>query len=644
MWDAPANRRRPTRPPAPAATIHPPDTANGPPPDAAAADPPWRPRLIADHGFLSNGRGAALVHRDGTIDWLCLPRFDSEPCFAALLGDGRNGAWWMAPDTDVVGRARRYVGATLVLETLFETAAGSVTVTDFMPTQADGDAGGPTIMRVVEGRRGRVPMRTRLALRFDSGRVHPLIRARHDDAAGGAREAVAIAGADGVALWFDAPIEHRDRGFECRFSVAAGERRCFAMTWFSSHADAPGAPDPDACLEATRTHWTTWAARSRLGEAVDPLVARSLLVLKGLIHTPTGGIVAAATASLPETPDGGRNWDYRFCWLRDATFTLLAFLHAGHADEARAWIAWLRRAIAGDPIDVRPFYTVEGARHLPEWEADWLPGFGGARPVRFGNGAVGQCQLDIYGEVLDAVFIAERNGLSDDGDVVIRLLATRLESLWRGPDAGIWESRGQPRQHTYSKAMCWVAFDRASRWTETRDPEASRRWRRLADEARREVLARGFDPDRGAFTRAFDDPALDGATLRLPLVGFIDANDPRMIGTVAAIERDLLRDGYVWRYSSDLTDDGVGGQEGAFLAVGCWLADVYAMQGRAEDARAMFRRTRDAANDLGLLSEEVWPQDGRALGNIPQALSHVALVNTALTLANGGRPPRLRAS
>jgi len=591
----------------------------------------WRPERIEDHGLISDGQTAALVHRDGTIDWLCMPRYDSEACLAALLGDGDNGGWWMAPEGEVTGRSRRYLGDTLILETVIETAGGSVAIIDFLPVER---RQAPDIVRIVEGRSGCVKMCSHLALRFDNGRTHPLTRSESEC------EAVAIAGPNAVVLRFDAPIEHGDRAFVSRFTVKEGERCCFTMTWFPSYRDLPDPVDPLAAYDEARSYWEKWASRFDYDGPDRPIVMRSLLLLKGLIHQPTGGIVAAATASLPERPGGDRNWDYRYCWLRDATFTLLAFHHAGYHEEARRWVEWLRRAVAGEPIEVQPFYRVDGGRHTFEWEAEWLAGFGGAKPVRFGNAAVSQLQLDVSGEVIDAIYLAGRKGLAEDGDVLVHMLADRLETLWRKPDAGIWESRGPVKHHVYSKVMCWVAFDRAARWMADRDRAAADRWRGLANEVRQEVLSRGFDKRRNSFVRAYGDDALDAALLRLPLVGFLDAKDERMLGTVAAIERELLHDGFVRRYSPEKTDDGIGGDEGAFLAVSCWLADVYTLQDRRDDARAIFDRLCAAANDLGLLSEEVSLKDGRALGNIPQALSHLALVNTALGLAHENGPLR----
>jgi GH15 family glucan-1,4-alpha-glucosidase len=408
----------------------------------------------------------------------------------------------------------------------------------------------------------------------------------------------------------------------------------------------PDRIDPAAALRQSRDFWRGWAGQIDYDGADRAQIVRTLIPLKALVHRSTGGMIAAATASLPERRGGDRNWDYRFCWLRDTTFTLQAFLRVGLREEATAWMAWVRRAIAGDPIDVQPAYAVDGGRLVLEWEAGWLAGFGGARPVRFGNGAFGQLQLDVYGEVMDALALADRAGLSLPSErPVARLLAGKLEDIWREPDAGIWESRGPLRHHVYSKAMCWVAFDRADALLSAESPDAGARYRRLAETVRAEVLREGFDPDRGAFTRAYDDRTLDVAVLRLALVGFIDACDPRMLATVEAIERELMSDGLLRRYATETTDDGVGGGEGAFLAASCWLADVYQLQGRGTDARRLIERVAATANDLGLLSEEVSLATGEMLGNIPQALSHVAYVNSLMRLAAAEQvdtAPRLR--
>ena len=594
----------------------------------------WRPDRIGAHALISDGETAALIYEDATIDWLCMPRFDSQACLAALLGDGDNGGWWLQPAGKTIDRSRRYIDDTMILETIVTTEDGEVAILDFMPVERQQ---APDIVRIVEGRRGCVEMVSRLALRFDNGRTHPMVQ-RHSSA-----ETVAIAGPNAVVLRFDAPIEHDESAFHSQFSVSEGERRALTITWFASYDDVPDPVDPAKALNQASAYWRDWAGKTDYRGVAAAAVQRSLLTLKALVHAQTGGMVAAVTTSLPERPGGARNWDYRYCWLRDAAFTLIGFIHTGHCEEARAWIGWLRRALAGAPTDVQPFYGIDGNRHSLEWEADWLQGFGDALPVRFGNGAVDQCQLDIYGEVIDALWLARCHGVDDQGDDLIVLLARKLETIWRQPDAGIWESRGEPRHHVYSKAMCWVAFDRTARLIEENRPAEAQRWRDLAEEVHSEVLENGYDRKRGAFTRSYRDPALDAAVLRLPIVGFIAADDERMVSTVKAIEEELCRDGLVYRYATDDTDDGVGGEEGAFLAVACWLADVYAMQGRMDDAQRLFDTILAAANDLGLLSEQRWPQDGRAMGNFPQALSHVAIVNTALALSAGGEPPRLPA-
>lgn len=590
-------------------------------------------RRIEDYALIGDGQTAALVGRDGSIDWLCLPRFDSGACFAALLGDEDNGCWRIAPEGEVTASRRAYRGDTLVLESEFTTEDGVVAVIDFMPMRGEA----PDIVRVVEGRQGRVAMRSDLALRFDYGQIHPLIR--HEDAC-----TMAIAGPNAVRLDFDVKADFDGRCGISRFEVGAGERVSFVMTWYESYRETPKPVEAEKALADTVDWWEKWTAGAHYDGPHRAEAIRSLITLKALIHQPTGGIVAAPTASLPERIGGARNWDYRFCWLRDSTFTLLALIKADLYDEAADWVRWLRRAVAGDPIDVRPFYSVGGDRRLIEWEADWLAGYEGSRPVRFGNGASGQLQLDIYGEVLDTLFLAAKHGvaLKDDADALFRLLAAQVEKDWAKPDAGIWESRGDPVHHVYSKAMCWVAFDRAAQWFEDHDGEASAHYRALADRVRAEVLDKGFDRNLGAFTGAYGDPALDAAVLRLPLTGFIAADDPKMIGTVAAIERDLICDGFVQRYQTEETDDGVGGGEGAFLAASFWLVDVLAMQGRRDDAERLFARLCGIANDVGLIAEEYG--GGRQLGNFPQALSHLSLVVSALNLAMERGPAHERRS
>ncbi|BBC72591.1 glucoamylase [Altererythrobacter sp. B11] len=589
-------------------------------------------KRIEDYALIGDGETAALVHRSGSIEWLCMPRFDSEACFAALLGDDENGCWHMRPEGEVRRTSRRYLGDTLILETEFETASGRVAVIDFMPIRGVA----ADVMRIVEGREGEVAMRSDLAPRFDFGQLHPLVRPCSDG------RVLAIAGPDAIALRFAEEVRFDDRWFSSRFTIRKGERRSFVMTWFPAHERPPEPVDAEQALADTRAYWESWIARASYRGPYRKETLRSLITLKALIHRPTGGMVAAPTASLPEMPGGVRNWDYRFCWLRDSTFTLLALLQAGMGEEAEAWLGWLRRAIAGEPIDVQPFYTVGGDRRMYEWEADWLAGFNGARPVRFGNAAASQCQLDVYGEVLDTLLAGDRHGLKREGDsdALVRMLAAKLEGEWRHPDSGIWESRGPRKHFVHSKVMCWCGFDRAAQWFDGSDPDLHRHYRELAEEAKALVLERGYDAERNTFVAAFGEEGLDAATLRLPLVGFLPADDPRIAGTVAAIERELMRDGLVHRYSPEKSDDGVGGDEGAFLATSFWLADVYVLQGRLDEARKLFERLCGLANDIGLLSEEAG--GGRLLGNFPQALSHLSLVTTALNLGRGGGPAQER--
>ena len=587
-------------------------------------------KRISDYAIIGDGETAALVSRTGAIEWLCFPRFDSEACMAAILGDKDNGCWHFVFDDEVVSTSRRYRGDSLILETEFRTTRGLVRIVDFMPIRTEV----PDLVRIVECVEGDASLTSELYLRFDYGRIHPLVR--HCSG----RRALAISGPDGVSLDFDADIAFEDRRFHSRLELKAGEQSAFVLTWFPAHEDVPDRLDPRQSLQETDEYWTEVAGRFDYSGDYRDAVLRSVLTLKALIHRPTGGFVAAATSSLPEQPGGGRNWDYRYCWLRDSTLALMALSRVGFAGEAAAWIAWLRRAVGGDPIDLRPFYTVLGEPRAIEWQADWLSGFGGAKPVRFGNGALGQLQLDIYGEVIDALYHSARIGLPDEHhlqetDTLIRMLAAKLEGIWQQPDAGIWESRGRPHHHTYSKAMCWVAFDRAAAWLCDRDADLSERYRRLAATVREEVLEKGFDRRRNSFVRAYDDDALDAAVLRLPFVGLIDPCDERMIGTVAAIEGELVRGGLVWRYRSEDTDDGLEQGEGAFVAAGFWLVDALHAQGRQDEARALFERLLGRANDVGLLAEEMSGEQDIQLGNFPQALSHLSLIATADRLAGG---------
>ncbi|UXC91476.1 glycoside hydrolase family 15 protein [Sphingobium sp. RSMS] len=585
-------------------------------------------KQIADYGLIGDGETAALVARDATIEWLCMPRFDSEACFAALLGHEENGCWRMGSIDAVTGTRRRYLGDSLVLETIVQTDSGEAAIIDFMPPRGEA----PDIVRIVECRKGALSMRSDLALRFDYGQVHPLVRRHGDD------RVVAMAGPDGIVIDSDIAIQFEDRRFTSQFTLEKGERHWFVLTWFPSHERRPEPVDPDVALRQTRNFWHEWVSRIDYRGEYRHAVVRSLITLKALIHEPTGGIVAAPTASLPERLGGQRNWDYRFCWLRDSTMSLLALLQAGLTDEARSWLFWLRRAVGGEPIDLRPFYTVSGDRRVQEWEADWLPGFAQSRPVRFGNAAIEQLQLDSYGDVIGTLAAAARHGIepNGDGDALVCLLADALEDKWEKPDAGIWESRGSPLHHVYSKAMAWLAFDQAAKWFDRRDDDRSRRYRHLASKVHAQVLDCGFDADLNSFVGAYGCKHLDAACLRLPAIGFLPADDSRIVGTIAATERDLMRDGMVRRYRTDEMRDGVGGDEGGFLAASFWLVDALALQGRRRDARAMFEHLCSLANDLGLLSEEV---DGTMLlGNFPQALSHLSLVSAAMSLGRTGGP------
>ena len=583
-----------------------------------------KPKCIGDYALIGDGETAALLGRDGAIEWLCFPRFDSEACCAAILGDKENGCWDFTLEGGVVESTRRYRGESLILETDLSSPTGTVRIIDFMPLRGQA----PDVVRIVECIEGEVALASELRLRFDYGRIFPLVRHCSED------RSLAISGPDGVSLDFDDPITFDNRCFTTRCRLAQGERRRFVLTWFPSHEDAPRRVDPEEALEATETYWREWIGKVDYEGRYRDEVVRSLITLKAMIHRPTGGIIAAPTASLPEHLGGERNWDYRYCWLRDATFTLLALLRLGLTEEAEAWIEWLRRAVGGEPIDVRPFYTVTGQSRAIEWQAPWLEGFTGSQPVRFGNLAHEQLQLDVYGQVIDCLFQARAQGLAggEECDELVRLVAEALAKVWEERDAGIWESRGPPLHHTYSKVMCWVAFDRASAWFEEKDADFASTFADLAQRARARVLAEGWSEKRGAFTGAFGDHALDAALLLLPELGFLLADDPRMAATIAAIEKGLMEEGLVRRYDPEETDDGFDCDEGAFVAAGFWLVEAMAMQGRQDDAQALFDRLLGRANDLGLLAEELEIGGARQLGNFPQALSHLALVRAACRL------------
>jgi GH15 family glucan-1,4-alpha-glucosidase len=593
------------------------------------------PSRIEDYALIGDCHAAALVARDGSIDWLCWPRFDSDACFAALLGSNTHGRWQIAP-CDAQARVRRaYRKNTLILETRFECSEGAATLIDFMPMGHSHCC----IIRLVTGERGKVEMRTELILRFGYGAVVPWMQKLDDGALR------AIAGPDMAVLRAPIALTGREMRHEGEFTVTAGDQVPFVLSYGPSHLQVPPAVDAVAALAETETFWTDWAGRCLPAGRWSDAVARSLITLKALTYAPTGGIVAAPTTSLPEWIGGARNWDYRFCWLRDATFTLLAVMNAGHYQEAQAWRDWLVRAVAGSPNQAQILYGIAGERRTTEWEVPWLPGYEGSRPVRIGNKATEQLQLDIYGEVLDAFYLARRGGLarSDSAAQVQIAFLDHLEKIWREPDESIWEVRGGPQQFTYSKIMAWVAFDRAVKSHEVfgrGDHPQAERWRKLRALIHDDVCRHAFDPQRNSFVQAYGSKELDASLLQIPILGFLPADDARVRGTVAAIERDLLVDGFVQRYRSERVSDGLPAGEGAFLACSFWLVDVYILQGRWDEARTMFDRLVRLCNDVGLLSEEYDPQRGRLVGNFPQAFSHVALVNSAFHLTRTLVPER----
>ncbi|MEO5881008.1 MAG: glycoside hydrolase family 15 protein [Caldimonas sp.] len=591
----------------------------------ASADPAAAaPQPIEHYALIGDCQTAALVGRDGSIDWLCLPRFDSPACFAALLGTPENGRWRIAPAAAATV-TRRYRDGTLVLETDFETAAGAVRVIDSMPFENQRW----DVVRIVEGLRGRVPMHMELVVRFDYGSVVPWVR--HGD--GGV---VAVAGPDMVQLHSPVPTHGENMRTTASFEVAAGERLPFVLDYRPAHeADRPRI-DAEAALAETERAWRAWSSRCGAPARWRPAVVRSLITLKALTFTETGGIVAAPTTSLPEMPGGVRNWDYRYCWVRDATFTLNALLLAGYTEEAVAWRGWLLRAIAGSPADMQILYSVTGERRLHEIELPWLPGYGGARPVRTGNAASTQFQLDVYGEVMDTLHLARAAGIPAEPHAwrIQVALLDFLASAWQQPDEGIWEVRGPRRHFVHSKVMAWVAFDRGIKDAEAFGLEAPiDDWKRSRDEIHRQVCELGFDAVRNSFVQHYGSSQLDASLLLVTLVGFLPPEDPRVLGTVAAIERELVVDGLVMRYATESGVDHLPPGEGAFLACSFWLADALAVTGRRAEAEDLFEALLARCNDVGLLAEELDPRTGRMLGNFPQALTHMALVNTARLLA-----------
>lgn len=589
------------------------------------------PLRLEDYALVGDTRSAALIGRDASIDWLCWPRFDSDACFAALLGTPAHGRWALGPAGEVRAARRRYRPGTLVLETELETGDGAVRIVDFMPPQD----GSTELIRVVEGLRGRVPLRLVLAPRFGYGVRRPWIR-------GDGRHLSLSAGPDTLELHAPVPVRTEDGAAQAELAVERGDRLPFVLGWHAAHEPAAAPPDTEQALAATESFWRSWSARCTGGGPWHDQLVRSLVTLKALTHSATGGIVAAPTTSLPEQLGGVRNWDYRFCWIRDATFTLLALMGAGYVDEARDWRDWLLRAVAGDPADLQIMYGVAGERRLTELELPWLPGYGGARPVRIGNAASSQLQLDVYGEVLDCLHQARSAGLAVDQDAwtLQRALLDWLESHWDDPDEGIWEVRGPRQDFTHSKVMAWVAVDRAVRCAEGGLPGPVERWRALRDVIHEDVCRRGYDPGRGAFTQAYGSRALDASLLMIPQVGFLPATDPRVRGTIEAVERELTADGLVYRYDTGTRVDGLPPGEGVFLACTFWLADALALLGRREDAARTFERVLGLANDVGLLSEQYDPGARRLVGNFPQAFSHVSLVNSALALTAGEGAPR----
>jgi GH15 family glucan-1,4-alpha-glucosidase len=589
---------------------------------------------IEDYALIGDCQTAALVGKDGSIDWLCLPRFDSGACFAALLGTAENGRWRIAPACPVAQSRRTYAGDTLVLETEFATDAGKVAIIDFMPVRKMV----PDVVRIVEGRAGRVPMRMDLALRFDYGSIVPWVQ-RED---GGVS---AVAGPDAVHLRTPVPTRGEGLTTVAEFAVAAGQRIPLVLTWHRSYDTPPEPIDAEAALRETRSWWEEWSGRCHLECHRKDLVVRSLITLKALTYAPSGGIAAAPTTSLPEHLGGVRNWDYRYCWLRDATLTLLALVNAGYTDEAKAWREWLLRAVAGDPRRAQIMYGLGGERRLDEYEVPWLAGYEGSKPVRVGNAAHAQFQLDVYGEVADALFHAARSGLKPGaaGWHLERALIRRAAEISDEPDEGIWEVRGPRRHFTHSKVVAWVAIDRAIKSAERFGLEARlAEWRTVRRAIHERVCRDGFDAARGTFVQSFGSDLLDASLLMIPLVGFLPPSDPRVKGTVAAVERELLRDGFVMRYDTSRSDDGLPHGEGAFLPCTFWLADNYALAREAEKARMLFDRLAGLCNDVGLLSEEYDPATGRLVGNFPQAFTNVALVSTALNVSRADGPAEQR--
>ncbi|HEY7168410.1 MAG TPA: glycoside hydrolase family 15 protein [Candidatus Binatia bacterium] len=590
--------------------------------------------MLEDYALIGDCHTAGLVGKNGSIDWLCFPRFDSGACFAALLGTEENGRWIVEPCDNIKTVTRRYRDGTLILETDYETGSGAVTVVDCMPPRSKE----PDLVRLVIGRKGRVRMRTEIIIRFDHGSIVPWVR-RTDHALS------AIAGPDALVLHTGVELHGEGLTTIGEFTVAAGERVPFVLLWHPSYEPAPEIQDPEDIVAHTERWWREWSSRCNYQGGWREPVLRSLITLKALTYAPTGGIVAAPTTSIPEQLGGTRNWDYRYCWIRDATFTLYALMLGGYTGEASAWREWLLRAVAGKPSELNIMYGLRGERRLTELELEWLPGYENSKPVRIGNAAYRQFQLDVYGEVIDALYLARRGGIASDENAwrVQQALIEFLESAWKQPDEGIWEVRGPRRHFTHSKIMAWVAFDRMVKSVERFKLDGPvDRWRALRQAIHDEVCRSGYDAERNTFVQYYGGKDLDASLLMVPLVGFLPPHDYRVRGTVAAIERDLMRDGFVLRYDAREAIDGLPPGEGVFLPCTFWLADNYALLGRRDDGVNLFERLLRLTNDLGLLSEEYETSKRRLVGNFPQAFTHVSLINTAMNLSRGTSPAQDR--
>jgi len=591
---------------------------------------------IEDYAMIGDLGSAALIGRDGSVDWLCWPRFDSDACFAALLGESEHGRWQIAPKAVIKRVTRRYRPNTLILETHFETEEGAATLIDFMPPR-DEDA---HLIRIVKGESGKVAFHSELILRFAYGAIVPWVTRVDDTTIRG------IAGPDMAVLRTPAGMRGENFKTVSDFAVASGEDLPFVLSFARSHEPMPDPVDVAERLAATEEFWTNWAGRNKIEGPWNEAVMRSLIVLKALTYAPTGGMAAAPTTSLPEFIGGSRNWDYRFCWLRDATLTLLALMNAGYYDEAQTWREWLLRAAAGSPQQIQIMYGLRGERRLTEWEVPWLPGYENSKPVRIGNAAHNQLQLDIFGEVMDALHQARQGGLgaNEAGWAMQREFLLHLAEIWHEPDEGLWEVRSGREHFTHSKAMAWLAFDRAIRSAEMfKLPGPIQEWREMRQRIHADVCSRGFNKQLGSFVRAYGSKELDASLLLLPAIGFLPAHDPRIVATVEAIERRLVVNGLVLRYDSATASDGLPAGEGVFLACSFWLADAYLMLGRRDDALRLFNHLLSLRNDLGLLSEQYEPRTRRLVGNFPQAFSHLALVNTASNLAHHQKPTEQRA-